>query len=82
MAAHKPNEELTTTEKNALIAYRDHLERFGAPPTLRWIAKQVGVVHSAAGYLMKRLREKGYMQEKKVTATRLVLSQKGKKAPL
>ena len=82
MAAGKPNEELTKTEKRALIAYGEHLAKYGAPPTLRQLGEYVGVVHSAANYLLKRLREKGHLREQKITATRLVLSSKGKKAAL
>ncbi len=80
MAAIKPNDELTTTERRLLLAYREHLEKYGAPPSLRQLGEYIGIVHSAAAYLLKRLQEKGYMQEKRVTSVRLMLSPKGKKA--
>jgi DNA-binding MarR family transcriptional regulator len=82
MPAGKPNNELTTSEKEALRAYREHLDKYGAPPTLRQLGEYLGIVHSAAQYTLRRLHEKGYMQEKRVTSTRLMLSSKGKKAPL
>ncbi len=82
MPAGKPNLELTTTEKELLRAYREHLEKYGAPPSLRQLGEYIGVVHSAANYLLQRLRDKGYMQEKKITSTRLMLSSKGKKVAL
>lgn len=82
MAESKPNYELTTVEKEALRVYREHIDKYGAPPSLRQLGQYLDMVHSAAGTLLRRLRDKGYMQEKKITVTRLMLSSKGKKAPL
>lgn len=81
------NQDLTTREKDVLRAYREHVDKYGAPPTLRALAETVGIVHSAVGYMLKRLHMKGYMQEKTVktvttTAVRLRLSSKGKKVAL
>jgi SOS-response transcriptional repressor LexA len=82
MAESKPNYELTTIEKEALRLYREHLEKYGAPPSLRQLGRQLDMVHSGVAHLLGRLRDKGYMQERKVTAVRLMLSSKGKKVAL
>ena len=82
MADSKPNHELTSIEKEAVRVYREHIDKYGAPPSLRQLGQYLNMVHSAAHHLLGRLRDKGYMQEKKVTVTRLMLSAKGKKAPL
>jgi DNA-binding MarR family transcriptional regulator len=76
------NEELTTSEKHVLRAYRDHVEQYGAAPTLRHLGSLIGVGHNTIYCALQRLEKKGYMQKQKITAVRLRLSAKGKKVEL
>jgi len=82
MGAPKPNLELTTHEKDCLRLYREHVAQYKKAPALRWLGQQLDINHSAAGYLIKRLTEKGYLAEKPVTVMRLKLTNKAKKAAL
>jgi hypothetical protein len=80
MASYARNTELTSREKQALGFYKGHLEKFKAPPSYRQLAAYLGCWPNAARYLVLRLQEKGYLVEKKITAIRLTVSTKGKKA--
>lgn len=82
MAAHKPNEELLTTDKNALRFYRQYLEEHGHTPTYQQVANATDLSVSGARYAIQRLRDKGYLQEKPITEMRLTLSAKGKAVKL
>lgn len=76
------NKELTTTEKELLRHYREHLDKFGAPPSLRQLGTYLSIAHSAVSHALKRLKLKGYMTPQKITQVRLRLSAKGKKVEL
>jgi SOS-response transcriptional repressor LexA len=78
----KPNQELTTREREVLKAYRDHLEAHGYPPTNAQLARQFELSWNSIKWAIDHLMKKGYLQEKKVTAIRLTLSQKGRKVEL
>lgn len=82
MAAPKPNEELLTTDKNALRFYRQYLDEHGHTPTYQQVADATELSPSGARYALQRLRDKGYLQEKPVTAMRLTLSAKGRAVKL
>ena len=82
MAGPKPNHELLTTDKNALRFYREYLDQHGHAPSYQQVGDAIGLTMSGARYALQRLRDKGYMQEKPVTAVRLVLSMKGRKVEL
>jgi len=76
-----PNTELTTAQKQALVAYRRHCdEHAGEPPTVRWLADALGKSPNAAHQLIQRLREKGYLSMKPVTINRSKLTAKGRAA--
>jgi|APDOM4702015159_1054818.scaffolds.fasta_scaffold26503_1 SOS-response transcriptional repressor LexA len=76
-----PNTELTTAQKQALVAYRRHCdEHDGEPPTVRWLADALGKSPNAAHQLIQRLREKGYLSMKPVTIIRSKLTAKGRAA--
>lgn len=82
MTGPKPNHELLTTDKNALRFYREYVEQHGHSPSYQRVASAIGLTPSGARYALQRLRDKGYLQEKPVTAVRLTLSAKGKAAKL
>ena len=77
-----PNLELTTAQKNCLGAYRKHVDKFGAPPSLRELALALGLAHSSARHLLQELERRGYLVKKPITVMRLRLSPKGRKIPL
>ena len=78
----KPNQELTTREKDVLRAYREHLDNFGVAPSIAQLARMLDVARNTIQWAFNKLQIKGYLQEKKVTAIRLTLSQKGRKVEL
>lgn len=78
----RENHELSTTEKDVLRVYREHVEAHGAPPTVTWVAQEVGCMRNTVYASLKSLAKKGYMTEKPVTQMRLKLSAKGKKVAL
>ena len=82
MAERTPNVELTTAEKRVLVLYRDHVDKYKAPPTYRWIADLLGVTHNAIVQHVKKLEAKGFLARRPVTIIRLTLSDKGKKVAL
>lgn len=82
MTGPKPNHELLTTDKSALKFYRDYFEQHGHTPTYQQVGDAIGLTPSGARYALQRLRDKGYLQEKPITAMRLTLSAKGKAAKL
>jgi Mn-dependent DtxR family transcriptional regulator len=75
----KPNTELTSSEKAAWIAWGKHVTKNGTPPSVRQLAALLEVSPNAAHYTIGKLREKGYLAERQVTETRLMLTSKGKK---
>lgn len=77
-----PNQELTSAQKNCLRAYREHIDKFGALPSLRKLAETLGIAHSSTRYLLQELEKRGYLVQKPITVMRLRLSPKGKKVPL
>ncbi len=81
MTAPAPNRELTTTQREALDAYRKLTEKKGEPPTVRELAYVLGKGHNAAHQLIQKLREKGYLTMKPVTIIRPTLTAKGRRAP-
>jgi DNA-binding MarR family transcriptional regulator len=78
------NLELTTTDKQCLIAYQKHVGRYGAPPTRRQLADYLGVYPNTITRALKRLEDKGAIVRitphvpRTVTAIRLTA--KAKKA--
>jgi SOS-response transcriptional repressor LexA len=82
MPGPKPNQELLTTDKNALRFYRQYVEEHGHSPTYQQVADATELSPSGARYALQRLRDKGYLQEKPITAMRLTLSAKGKAVKL
>lgn len=75
------NLALTTSEERALNAWKSHLEKTGTHPSKRHLARVLSLSPTAAAYLVKKLQEKGYLREEKITATRLTLTAKAKKVP-
>lgn len=74
------NTELTTAEKTALAAIVKHVKAYGVMPSQRELAVALGVHYTVGQYYQRRLLEKGYLREKPVTMTRLVVSAKGKRS--
>jgi SOS-response transcriptional repressor LexA len=75
------NENLTTTQQQALDVYRRLTDKQkGEPPTVRQLADALGKGHTAAHALIQQLRKKGYLSMKPVTVIRPKLTAKGKKA--
>lgn len=73
MAAPRENVELTTAELNLLAKYREHTDKYGVSPTIRGLARELGVYANSVRHIIKRLQLKGYIQaeEHQVTLTRL-----------
>lgn len=78
----EPNMELTTSEKKLIRAYRSYSGTTGKDPSQNWLAAELGVNVNSVRWAMRKLKEKGFMTEKKVTTKRLVLSAKGKRVEL
>jgi repressor LexA len=74
------NENLTSTQEQALVAYRKLSEKKGEPPTVRELALALGKSHTAAHALIGQLRNKGYLSMKPVTIIRPTLTKKGRTA--
>ncbi len=72
------NEDLTTAEKLYIKHWKAHKARFGKPPSQRWLAQQLDCYVNSIQHIQKKLKEKGFLVEKTVTATRLELSPKAK----
>jgi SOS-response transcriptional repressor LexA len=76
------NLELTSTQKEALAAYRRITDKQGGePPTVRQLAEALGKSSSAAQELIRHLREKGYLTMKPVTFVRSKLTAKARRVP-
>lgn len=75
-----PNENLSTTQQNALDEYRRLTDKHGEPPTVRALAERLGTSHQNAHRLIGVLREKGYLTMKPVTITRPRLTAKARRA--
>lgn len=73
------NKELTTTEKNVLLRYREEFDATGEPPNITAMARDLKMQRSSVVYAIKTLKEKGYMQDKRITVVRLTPSAKGRK---
>jgi Mn-dependent DtxR family transcriptional regulator len=82
MPAPLPNLELTTTEKAVLREYIKHIEATGVEPTKAWLSRKLKLHYNSVVDCYRRLKNKGYMKEEKITTTRLTLSAKAKKAAL
>jgi hypothetical protein len=75
------NTLLTTTQAEALDAYRRLTEENGGqPPTVRALAAALGKSHNAAFALIGQLRKKGYLTMKPVTIVRPKLTAKARRA--
>lgn len=75
------NRELTTAQKEALVAYRRHCDKHdGAPPTVRELAALLRKSPNAAQNLIQKLREKGYLSMRPVTIIRSTVTAKGRRA--
>ncbi len=74
------NLELTTAERLFIKHWKAHVAAYRKPPTQRWLADQLDCYVNSVQHLQKKLKEKGYLREKKITATRLELSAKASKA--
>ena len=61
-APKNANQELTTSERHALLAYKKHLSKHGAPPSYRALGDALGVYPNAAHYLVRRLIDKGFIE--------------------
>lgn len=72
------NRNLTTTQEEALRAYRELCEKNGTPPTLRELAEVLGKSRNACHALVNHLREKGFLSMKPVTIIRPKLTAKGR----
>lgn len=81
-----PNLELTTGEKETLAAHTNYVLTHGYPPTLRELAKVLGVHWTGVRYRLKKLHEKGAIADpgvrrkalKPITSIRLKVA-KGKR---
>ena len=82
MAAPKPNEELITTDKNVLRFYRAFIAEHGSEPSYKQVGEGCALTVSGARYALMRLKDKGFLQDKKITQIRLTLSMKGRKVEL
>jgi DNA-binding MarR family transcriptional regulator len=72
---------ITTAEERVLALWKAQVEKTGAAPSQRYIARTLELAASTVGYLVKSLTKKGYLRKEKITATRLALSAKAKKVP-
>ena len=75
-----PNLELTTQQKKALAFCISYIDQHGVMPSLSVLGAHLDVYPNAARHHVRVLRERGYLKEKKVTATRLTVSSKGRRA--
>ncbi len=76
-----PNDNLTTTQEEALGVYRRLTDKAaGEPPTVRAFAAALGKGHNAAHQMIQKLREKGYLTMKPTTIIRPKLTAKGRRA--
>lgn len=84
MAENKTrNEELTTGQKEALRAYREHVAKYRKAPSLRELAAALGVLRNTASHYVQELAAKGYLEEgRPITLIRMRLSAKGRKVEL
>lgn len=82
MGLKKPNLELTTVEKEIIAFHAAYTKRYGAPPTLRAMARHFEVFPNAIRYHLKNLVEKGHIKEKepRPVTGKFVLSAKGRNA--
>lgn len=72
-----PNHEISSSEKDALIAYRRWIGTYGAPPSLGQLAHKLGKGKTTVAYLVRKLSEKGYLRPEPKTG-RFAISAKGK----
>lgn len=78
--SNAPNDNLSSTQQEALAVYRRLTEKKGEPPTVREFASALGKSHQAAHYMIQKLREKGYLSMRPVTIIRPTLTAKGRQA--
>lgn len=74
------NSELTSDQKHALAAYLRWQGKHGRPPSVRELARELGIKHAGAHYYIVTLKEKGALTPQRITETRLLVSAKGRKA--
>lgn len=74
-----PNTELTSLEKMIVLEWRRVEAATGAGPSLKHLANHCGVYPNAIVHAKRQLKKKGFLVDKKITAIRLKLSQKGMK---
>lgn len=74
------NENLTTIQEEALVAYRRLTEKHGEPPAVRTLAAALGKSPNAAMQLINQLRKKGYLTMKPTTIIRPKLTAKARRA--
>lgn len=79
MPPAKPNLELTTTEKTVIAEWKAYAQASGAPPSVRYLAKRLGVYPNTITHALKKLKAQGYIREQPITATRLTLTAKAKR---
>lgn len=65
------------TRNKIVVAIRDIWERKGLRPTIREVAREVGVTHSVAYHHIKKLHEMGEIARQKGTARSLRLTPAG-----
>lgn len=82
MGLAKPNLELTTTRKRLLQLYQSHLDAHGAPPSIRWLARELEMYPFAVRYQLQKLEEAGLLRPAKKQITVMRLSAKARKAAL
>lgn len=63
------NLELTTSEKNALNAIHKHIRQHGIAPSMRRVARDLGIYPNGGRHLVNKLKAKGYITETKMTLT-------------
>lgn len=74
-----PNMEPTSREKQAVLFYKKHYEKFHVAPSVREMAAYLGVYPNAAHRILKQMEKKGLIEMRPVTVMRMKLSEKGKK---
>lgn len=70
------NLELTTGEKMLIAEWKRFEAQHGKPPSQRHLAAHLDVFPNSVQHMIKNLKEKGFIGEKKITATRLKLTTK------
>lgn len=72
-------EDLTAVLVDTLETYKRLTEKNGVQPSVRELAKELGISHGGANLRLRTLRERGYLSMPPITQTRLRVTAKGKK---